>query len=148
MLQRKLFIGAIAVLTLVLGAGAAMAAPGVAISKVNVRQGPGTSYKIIDTLHAGQRVDIQKCVSGWCYVGKPGTDGWVADSFLEHVALPGIIAPPPVVIRPPIVVRPPHHRPPHHRPRPPHHRPPVKPPHKPRPPVCTGKPQIQICRPK
>ena len=44
-----------------------------ATSSVNVRSGPGTGYAIVDTLSAGETVDIDRCVgSGWCYVQKRG----------------------------------------------------------------------------
>jgi hypothetical protein len=145
MLSKKLIVGGLAAIAFVISAGMALASPGEAISNVNVRSGPGTSYKVVDQLKAGEIVDIAHCQAGWCYVGKPGTDGWVSDSYIQHIASP-VIVQRPIVVRPNIVVRPPiHHRPPHFRP--PHKpRPPVKPPHKPRPPICTGKPQIQICR--
>jgi uncharacterized protein YraI len=122
-------IVALAAGLLALGVEAASAAPGEATAKANVRQGPGTQYKIVDSVKAGELVDIAKCVDGWCYIGKVGTDGWVAQAYLKKLA-PVFVPPPiiihPPVVHPPIVIRPPHHRPPHHRP--PHHRPPVKPP--------------------
>ena len=148
MLSKKLIAGGLAAIAFAISAGAALAAPGQAISNVNVRSGPGTSYKVVSQLSAGEIVDIAHCQTGWCYVGRSGTDGWVSDAYLQHLSAP-VIVPPPIVVRPHIVVRPPIHRPPHYRP--PHKpRPPIKPrpPHKPRPPICNGKPQIQICLPK
>jgi len=143
MLSRQLIAGGLAAIALAVSAGVALASPGQAISNVNVRSGPGTSYKIITQLKAGDLVDIAHCQSGWCYVGLAGaTDGWVSQSYLEHLSAP-VIVPPPIVVRPHIVVRPPYH--PH---RPPHRPVKPRPPHKPRPPICNGKPQIQICLPK
>jgi uncharacterized protein YraI len=139
MLSKKFIAGGLAALILTLGAGAAFAAPGRATTSVNVRSGPGTSYRVVDTLYPGERVDIQRCTVGWCYVGKAGLNGWVSEAYLTRTAGP-IIVPPPVVVRPPIIIRPPrhhhrpsHHRPPHHRWHH-HHRPWVKPPAKA--PVC------------
>jgi hypothetical protein len=79
-------------------------------------------------LRTGDRVDVQQCRGSWCYVEKPGPDGWVSANFLDNYRggyerPPIIVRPPPVIVRPP-VYRPPYHRPPHHWPRPPHHRPP------------------------
>lgn len=65
-----------------LGAGAAFAASAHATGNVNVRTGPGTGYQKIDTLHAGENVEVQQCQDGWCYVEHNGPDGWVSASFL------------------------------------------------------------------
>jgi len=141
----KAFLAAgLAAALLVFGAGAAMAAQAQATSTVNVRSGPGTGYAIVDKLHPGELVDMIRCNEGWCYVGKSGTDGWVAQAYLQRLSGPAIIAPPPVIIHPPIVVRPPI-RPPHYRP--PHHRPPHRPPHKPpvKPPVCKPGAMLPGC---
>lgn len=62
---------------------AAQAAPGTATSNVNVRSGPGTGYAVVDTLRRGQQVDVQRCQGSWCYVVKPGADGWVSASYLS-----------------------------------------------------------------
>jgi hypothetical protein len=62
----------------------ASAAPAVATGSVNVRSGPGTSYGVIDTLRAGQTVDVLGCRSGWCYVEKSGPDGYVSSSYLRR----------------------------------------------------------------
>ena len=61
----------------------AFAAAGVATSAVNVRTGPGTGYAIVDTLFAGESVEIGECQSGWCYVDQDGPDGWVSASYLQ-----------------------------------------------------------------
>ncbi len=50
---------------------------------MNVRSGPGVGYAVVDTLSAGETVDIDRCVSsGWCYVLKSGPDGWVSARYL------------------------------------------------------------------
>lgn len=50
---------------------------------VNVRSGPGTSYRIVDRLFRGEDVNVRRCKSnGWCYITHPGPDGWVSARFL------------------------------------------------------------------
>jgi hypothetical protein len=54
-----------------------------AVGSVNVRSGPGTSYRVVDWLHRGENVNVQRCrSSGWCYVTHPGPDGWVSARYL------------------------------------------------------------------
>lgn len=62
---------------------AAYAAPGTVTSNVNVRSGPGTNYGVIDTVRRGTQVDVQQCQGSWCYIAKPGPDGWISSSFLS-----------------------------------------------------------------
>lgn len=64
---------------------AAMAADAVATSGVHVRAGPGTNYQVVDTLHAGERVDVDRCDRGydWCRVSHYGPDGWVSARYLS-----------------------------------------------------------------
>ena len=69
-------------LALLLSAGAAAASPGEATASVNVRSGPGTSYRIVDTLYPGENVDIRRCAGGFCYVVHSGPDGWVSSRYL------------------------------------------------------------------
>lgn len=116
----KLLAGGVAGATLLLGASAALAAPGVATGAVNVRSGPGTSYVVRDTLYRGEDVDIGRCTGGWCYVTHDGADGWVSANYLQGVDdgpvyvepdyyppdyyppvyAPPVYAPPPVFITP------------------------------------------------
>ncbi len=74
---------AVAATAVVVFLPAAQAAPGVATSNVNVRSGPGTGYPVVDALRRGQQVDVQQCQGSWCYVSKPGPDGWVSASYLS-----------------------------------------------------------------
>jgi len=63
--------------------GAASAAE--ATASVNVRSGPGTSYGVVDTLYAGESVDIEECRStGWCLITHSGPDGWVSARYLSN----------------------------------------------------------------
>ena len=68
---------------------AALAAPAIATSTVNVRSGPGTQFSVVDSLRSGQRVDVEGCRAGWCYVNKPGPDGWVSGRYLSEPAVRG-----------------------------------------------------------
>lgn len=52
-----------------------------ATANVNVRSAPRTGA-VVDTLRAGQQVEIDRCSAGWCYVIKSGPDGWVSASYL------------------------------------------------------------------
>src|SRR5690606_29483340 len=69
---------------------AAIAAPGVATSSVNVRTGPGTGYAKIGALSAGEVVDVKQCQGSWCFVDRnSGTDGWVSKNYLAAYAATG-----------------------------------------------------------
>ena len=74
---------AVAATAVVVFLPAAYAAPGVVTSNVNVRSGPGTSYGVIDVVQRGQQVDVQQCQGSWCYIAKPGPDGWVSANYLS-----------------------------------------------------------------
>ncbi|MGV8856479.1 MAG: SH3 domain-containing protein [Devosia sp.] len=70
--------------TVLLGtAGAAMAAQAVATTNVNVRSGPSSSYRAVDTLRRNEVVNVTTCRGGWCYVEKAGPDGWVSANYLD-----------------------------------------------------------------
>lgn len=73
---------AVAATAVVVFLPAAYAAPGTITSNVNVRSGPGTNYAVVDTVRRGTQVDVQQCQGSWCYVAKPGPDGWVSSSYL------------------------------------------------------------------
>jgi len=60
-----------------------LAVAATATSTVNVRNAP-VNGAVVDVLRAGQQVEIDRCVSsGWCYVNKPGPDGWVSANYLS-----------------------------------------------------------------
>jgi hypothetical protein len=64
-------------------APAAYAAPGTITSNINVRSGPGTNYGVVDTVRRGAQVDVQQCQGSWCFISKPGPDGWVSATYLS-----------------------------------------------------------------
>jgi hypothetical protein len=82
-LNRKLIASGLATLAVLVSTVAAMAAPAVATSNVNVRSGPGTGYAVVDAMRRGERVDIQYCRGSWCFVERRGPDGWVSSNYLS-----------------------------------------------------------------
>ena len=120
-LRKKLITAGLATMAVIATTMAASAAPAVASGNVNVRSGPGTGFRVVDTLRRGEVVDVQYCRGSWCFVEKRGPDGWVSANYLrsgrpswdddwDHGWDDGWNRP-----RPP---RPPHWDP--HPPRPPH----------------------------
>lgn len=79
---------AVAAAAVVVFLPAAQAAPGTVTTNVNVRSGPGTNYGVVDVARAGQQVDVQRCQGSWCYISKPGPDGWVSASYLSASGRP------------------------------------------------------------
>lgn len=79
---------AVAAAAVVVFLPAAQAAPGTVTTNVNVRSGPGTSYGVVDVARAGQQVDVQRCQGSWCYISKPGPDGWVSANYLNASGRP------------------------------------------------------------
>lgn len=67
----------------------ASAAPATANAFVNVRASPSTGSPVVNTLNAGEAVDVQECQGSWCYVVASGNDGWVSSRFLSTGA-PGV----------------------------------------------------------
>ncbi|MDO4318327.1 MAG: SH3 domain-containing protein [Lachnospiraceae bacterium] len=49
-------------------------------SYLNVRSGPGTSYKIVKVLKAGAAVEVQETSGSWARIG---TDQWVSGKYLR-----------------------------------------------------------------
>jgi len=74
---------AVAATAVVVFLPAAYAAPGTITTNVNVRSGPGTNYQVLDTARRGSQVDVQRCQGSWCYVVRPGPDGWVSANYLS-----------------------------------------------------------------
>jgi len=70
---------AVAITSLLLATAANAA---VATSSVNVRNAP-VNGAVVDVLRPGQEVQIDRCERGWCYVIKPGPNGWVSANYLS-----------------------------------------------------------------
>jgi len=89
-LKTLLYAGFATGLALVLSAPAAMATEAAATVDLNVRTGPGTNFSVVDTLNAGERVEVVECQpNAWCYIDQSGANGWVSSNYLEAVPAPG-----------------------------------------------------------
>ncbi|HEY4199974.1 MAG TPA: SH3 domain-containing protein [Devosiaceae bacterium] len=86
---KKSLIVAVASAAIMFGSiGAALADPGVAITNVNVRSGPGLGYSVVDLLRYGDRINVEGCRQGWCYVDGRKARGWVSSQYLADVKAP------------------------------------------------------------
>jgi len=83
-LQAGLAVG-IAATALILSATAALAVDAEATAAAKVRSGPGSGYAVVDTLAAGEAVEVVECNAAetWCRITHPGPDGWVSRSLLD-----------------------------------------------------------------
>ena len=75
------------VLTLITG-GAALAAPGTAVSTVNLRAEANTTSTILGKIGAGSRIDVGDCTGGWCAVSWQGKSGFVIQTSLDMSGRP------------------------------------------------------------
>ena len=73
----------IALAALVIAGGAVTAAPGLATTDVNVRQGPGTNFPVVTSIPGGSNLDVQSCNVGWCAVRFGPYAGFVKASYLD-----------------------------------------------------------------
>jgi uncharacterized protein YraI len=89
-------------LLLIAGASAANAA--VVSGDLNLRSGPGTGYRVIDTMPAGSYVDVLGCSGSWCRVQFGGAVGYASASYLGGGG--GSYAAAPVYAEPPIYSEP------------------------------------------
>jgi SH3 domain protein len=81
-------------------AAGAIAAAGVAAAEpawvraeiiLNLRTGPGTQFRIVSTLHTGDRVEILDRGEKWTQVSLPsGKDGWIPGGYLQPEAPPTV----------------------------------------------------------
>lgn len=75
-------IFAASLLTLATGGIAAAAE---ATTALHVRSGPSTGYPVVDTLYAGETVNVEQCSGGWCQITHSGPDGWASASYLAGI---------------------------------------------------------------
>lgn len=84
---------------------AALAAPGVAITDVNMRTGPGTGFPVITTIPGGAPVEVLGCQS-WCSVIYRGTEGFVSGRYVQTQLASGYQVQPSVAyVHPPMPAR-------------------------------------------
>ena len=79
-LSRLTKVAGLGAAVVALSAGAAFAAT--ATASVNVRTGPGTQFRAIDILRAGEHVGVVDQKGGWCAIQASGPDGWVSCRYL------------------------------------------------------------------
>lgn len=77
----------VAFAALVIAGGAAMAAPGLATTDVNMRQGPGTNFPVVTSIRGGSNIDVQSCDAGWCTVRFGPYAGFVKADYLDFGVL-------------------------------------------------------------
>lgn len=69
----------------------AQARPGanlaLATANVNVRQGPGTRFPVVDILHRGEQVEVVRCQSNFCLIKHEGPQGWVSQNYLQRLVV-------------------------------------------------------------
>lgn len=56
----------------------------IAVTDVNLRAGPSTSYPAVNVVGAGERVRVFGCLDtrSWCDVGYSGQRGWMSSNYL------------------------------------------------------------------
>jgi uncharacterized protein YraI len=61
--------------------------PGYVTSNLNLRAGPGVDYPVVETIPAGEPVDIEGCTSqfGWCSLNYRGEYGWASANYLRFL---------------------------------------------------------------
>lgn len=91
---------------LALSAGAFLVSAGIAsaatvTNDLNLRSGPGTGYRVVDTMPAGAYVNVIGCSGSWCRVSWRGRVGYASASYLgggrSYASAPVYVRPPPVV---------------------------------------------------
>lgn len=79
---------AVAMATFFTGVGAAFAYDAAATTALNVRSGPGTSYRVVATLAPNQIVQVLECnaANTWCRIQDRTLQGWASARYLQPVA--------------------------------------------------------------
>ena len=86
---RKFATAAIlALATLMASAGAAFAYDAAATTALNVRSGPGTSFRVVGVLQQNQVVQVLECnpSNTWCRIQDRTIQGWASARYLQRVA--------------------------------------------------------------
>jgi uncharacterized protein YraI len=57
-------------------------------SNLNIRSGPGTTYRVIGVIPAGETITVIDCPSGssWCSVDFGGKEGWSSAIYLTGLS--------------------------------------------------------------
>lgn len=64
-------------------AGSAAAAPGTALTTVNLRAEANTTSEILGKIPGGSRIDVAECNGGWCAVSWAGKSGFAIQTALD-----------------------------------------------------------------
>jgi len=95
-------LAALAAAMIMLSVDYVAAAPALATSNVNLRNGPATTYTIITTIPGGSNLEVNSCNAGWCQVTYQGQNGYViATSVDQGGGVPPGAGPAPGPIGPP-----------------------------------------------
>lgn len=98
-LQRKMIMGGVAAVAMLVTGGSAFAAVGgYADNPVYVRSGPGVHYPVVDVLRTGESVAIDRCGAGWCQIASPDRNDWVSSRYVTTAANSTYVAP--IVVAP------------------------------------------------
>lgn len=66
----------------------ALASPAIVTEKSKLRDEPTRWGTVIDTLWAGEVVEVYGCTNAWCYVGSDDASGFVKASKLSYAVYP------------------------------------------------------------
>lgn len=78
------YFKSLALAAVLVAGGVGTAAAVEASVALNIRSGPSTAYQVVDTLYAGENVNVQECrTNGWCAITHNGPDGWVSARYLS-----------------------------------------------------------------
>lgn len=59
---------------------------GYTVRDVNLREGAGIYYKVMDVIPGNSRVWINSCRPNWCNVSYRGWQGWMSSAYLTYAA--------------------------------------------------------------
>jgi SH3-like domain-containing protein len=82
-LKKLSLVAFVAAAVFATSSAAAFASSAMAESDVKVRDDASKQADWIDTLYAGEIVDVLDCDYGWCYIEHSGPDGWVRENKLD-----------------------------------------------------------------
>lgn len=71
--------------------GSAWALAAVTTANVNLREGPGTRYRVLTVLPPDTAVDVGGCNRGWCLTRVDDLTGWVSERYLAGLVNPPVI---------------------------------------------------------
>jgi len=84
-------------------ASTALASAAYVTADLNLRSGPGTGYRAVGVIPAGEEIDVLNCSGAWCEVEWDGRGGFVSASYIRDDAPPRqVYVNPPVYVEPPV----------------------------------------------